>query len=61
MPHDNETNRPEKLSTGEDGSAISGKMVQKQYRTIQERFAAYTGSYRPGEWDTGKPVGKERL
>ena len=31
----------------------------KKHKTLQERIAEYQGDYQCGEWDTGKPVGKE--
>lgn len=31
----------------------------KKHLTLRERAAGYTGDYRPREWDTGKPAGKE--
>lgn len=31
----------------------------KKHLTLQERAAGYKGDYRPVEWDTGKPAGKE--
>ncbi len=30
-----------------------------KHLTLQERSAGYEGDYRPVEWDTGKPAGKE--
>lgn len=30
-----------------------------RHLTLRERAADYAGDYRPVEWDTGKPVGKE--
>ena len=52
-------NEPVELSVGENNSIVIKKAASKPYRTIEDRFAGYTGDYRPGEWDTGKPVGKE--
>ena len=31
----------------------------KKHLTLRERAAGYRGDYRPVEWDTGKPEGKE--
>jgi antitoxin MazE len=31
----------------------------KRHLTLRERAAGYHGDYRPVEWDTGKPAGKE--
>lgn len=31
----------------------------KKHLTLRERAANYMGEYRPQEWDTGKPAGKE--
>lgn len=31
----------------------------KKHLTIKERAADYDGNYKPTEWDTGKPTGKE--
>jgi antitoxin MazE len=31
----------------------------KKHLTIRERAADYDGDYKPTEWDTGKPTGKE--
>ena len=31
----------------------------KEYKSLDELFEGYTGNYKSGEWDTGKPVGKE--
>ncbi|MDP2871126.1 MAG: AbrB/MazE/SpoVT family DNA-binding domain-containing protein [Bacillota bacterium] len=31
----------------------------KKHLTLRERAAGYLGDYRPLEWDTGKPAGKE--
>lgn len=31
----------------------------KKHLTLKERAAGYEGDYRPVEWDTGKPEGKE--
>lgn len=31
----------------------------KKHLTLQERIADYQGDYKPQEWDTGRPVGKE--
>ena len=31
----------------------------KKHRTLKERITGYKGDYRCGEWDTGKPAGKE--
>jgi antitoxin MazE len=42
--------------------ADSGQLVvvpATRHLTLKERAATYMGEYRPIEWDTGKPVGKE--
>jgi antitoxin MazE len=31
----------------------------KKHITIRERAAGYDGDYKPTEWNTGKPTGKE--
>jgi antitoxin MazE len=31
----------------------------KKHLTIRERAADYDGDYKPTEWNTGKPTGKE--
>jgi antitoxin MazE len=31
----------------------------KKHLTIRERAADYDGNYKPTEWDTSKPTGKE--
>lgn len=31
----------------------------KKHKTLEERIAEYEGDYVCGEWDTGKPQGKE--
>jgi len=31
----------------------------RKHLTLRERAAGYAGDYRPVEWDTGRPVGKE--
>jgi antitoxin MazE len=39
-----------------------GKVIivpAKKHLTLKERAADYGGDYKPLEWDTGRPVGKE--
>jgi antitoxin MazE len=39
-----------------------GKVIivpAKKHLTLKERAADYDGDYKPLEWDTGRPVGKE--
>mgnify|MGYP000913362988 FL=1 len=31
----------------------------RKHRTLKERISEYEGDYKPHEWDTGSPVGKE--
>ncbi|QGU00467.1 hypothetical protein SYNTR_1873 [Candidatus Syntrophocurvum alkaliphilum] len=33
----------------------------KKHKTLKERIAEYEGDYQCGEWDTGKPKGKEEF
>lgn len=54
-------NESVELSVGEEGSIIMKKLTPATYRSLKDRFTGYTGDYQPGEWDTGKPVGKEVL
>ena len=35
------------------------KRTKNKYMTLKERLAGYSGDYKCGEWDTGKPVGRE--
>jgi len=45
-----------------DSQAIVIKKAARKRRakkSLEERFADYTGDYQCTEWDTGKPVGKE--
>jgi len=46
--------------TTEEGGVVIRKAAFR-HRTLEERFAGYTGDYRPGEWDTGSPVGEEEF
>jgi antitoxin MazE len=41
----------------EDGKVII--VPAKKHLTLKERAAGYSGDYKPLEWDTGRPVGKE--
>ncbi len=41
----------------QDGNLII--VPVKKHITLQERIAEYKGDYSCGEWDTGKPQGKE--
>lgn len=41
----------------QDGNLII--VPVKKHRTLEERIAEYRGDYQCGEWETGKPEGKE--
>ena len=41
----------------EDGNIII--VPCNKHITLRERAAEYSGDYKPGEWDTGRPTGKE--
>lgn len=46
------------------GDEIIMKKIEKptyKHKTVKERFAGYTGSYQPTEWDTGRSVGAEEV
>jgi len=46
--------------TAQDGSLIIKKMcIERQYKTIQDRFANFHEDYEPVDINWGKPVGKE--
>ncbi len=40
-----------------DGNIVI--VPEKKHIMLEDRVAEYKGSYRPGEWDTGKPEGDE--
>ncbi len=43
----------------EEGLLVIVPYPAKKHLTLEERSAGYQGDYQPGEWDTGKPSGKE--
>ncbi len=44
----------------QDGKLIIvNRIPVKKHKTLKERIAGYKGDYTCGEWDTGKPRGKE--
>ena len=46
--------------TAKDGSLIIKKMrIERQYKTIQDRFANFNEDYESVDISWGKPVGKE--
>ena len=54
-----------KLKTGDsicitkEGNKIIITKISKQFKTLEERFEDYKGTYKPTEVDWGKPVGNE--
>ena len=54
-----------KLKTGDsicitkEGNKIIITKISKQFKTLEERFEDYNGTYKPTEMDWGKPVGNE--
>lgn len=49
----------DKVEIKVENDCIIIRRVKKQHKTIEERIAEYSGDYICGEWDTGKPQGKE--
>lgn len=48
------------ISTNEDDAIIIKKAARRTYsKSLEDRFAGYTGGYSPVEWDVGGSVGKE--
>ena len=54
-----------KVKTGDsiyitkEGNKIIITKISKQFKTLEERFEGYKGTYKPTEVDWGKPVGNE--
>jgi antitoxin MazE len=47
--------------TAENDAIVIKRASRKRRakKSLEERFANYTGDYKCEEWDTGKPVGRE--
>ena len=49
----------DRVEINADNDMIVIRRALKKHLKLEERIADYNGEYRPCEWDTGMPTGKE--